>query len=311
MKKIAICVIMLFLIASGTGISRQSVNKASNAQQEDLYNITMKRDIFCVMMGYPEYVTGVERDNTGNVFLVLKSGKRILYDDKRVKGFEEKLNSPDIQDMMEQLYPLYDISGLMKENFDPGRARNYALLKEVYGGSKEKVEANLTNIRVGYKNCQFNKNNNAAKALSSVMQELVPMCSNNSNISRCLFPSNGTFNYRYISGTNRLSPHAFGTAIDLASDKRDYWKWASRSQGEARLKTYSREVVNVFEKHNFIWGGKWGHFDILHFEYRPEIIYKAKYFANQENSGEMWYEGVHVVDNQVKKCIELIEAALK
>jgi hypothetical protein len=32
------------------------------------------------------------------------------------------------------------------------------------------------------------------------------------------------------------------------------------------------EIVEIFEKHGFIWGGKWGHFDTMHFEYRPELL---------------------------------------
>jgi hypothetical protein len=32
----------------------------------------------------------------------------------------------------------------------------------------------------------------------------------------------------------------------------------------------------VFERQGFIWGGKWWHFDTMHFEYRPEIIAHAK-----------------------------------
>lgn len=311
MKKIAICVVILYLFAAGIGVSRYSArNTSNNLLQNDIYDITMKRDILSLMMGYPEYITGVEKSNSGSVFIITKSGKKILYDDKRVKGFNEKLNNPDIQDMLEQIYPLDDISKLMDENYDPGRARNYVLLKDVYGVSREKVEANLTNVKVGYTNCQFNKNNNAASALNEVMKELVPMTRSSSNVNRCMFPSSGTYNYRYISGTNRLSPHSFGTAIDLARDKRDYWQWASRSQGEERLKTYSREVVRTFENHNFIWGGKWGHFDILHFEYRPEIIYKARYFSRDINASNVWYEGVPA-DDQVKKCIELIEEGLK
>jgi hypothetical protein len=31
-------------------------------------------------------------------------------------------------------------------------------------------------------------------------------------------------------------------------------------------------VVGIFQSHGFIWGGKWAHFDVIHFEYRPEII---------------------------------------
>ena len=32
------------------------------------------------------------------------------------------------------------------------------------------------------------------------------------------------------------------------------------------------DVVAVFERHGFIWGGRWAHFDTMHFEYRPELL---------------------------------------
>jgi hypothetical protein len=32
------------------------------------------------------------------------------------------------------------------------------------------------------------------------------------------------------------------------------------------------EIVEVFEKHGFISGGKWYHYDTMHFEYRPELL---------------------------------------
>jgi hypothetical protein len=31
------------------------------------------------------------------------------------------------------------------------------------------------------------------------------------------------------------------------------------------------QVIAIFEAHGFIWGGKWHHFDSVHFEYRPEL----------------------------------------
>ena len=31
-------------------------------------------------------------------------------------------------------------------------------------------------------------------------------------------------------------------------------------------------VIDAFEKNGFVWGGKWSHFDNIHFEYAPEII---------------------------------------
>ncbi|WMJ82425.1 M15 family metallopeptidase [Clostridium sp. MB40-C1] len=284
---------------------QKSTNLVSD--KED-YEITMKRDILCLMMAYPEYIKDVRVEND-KVYLVMNSGNKIMYDDKREKKFDEKVNNPDIQDMMEQLYPLSDIKNLMDSDYNPGRIRTYPLLKEVYGYSKSSVEKNLVNVRAGSKYCLFNKNNNAANSLKKVMEELNSLSKAQGNIYSIVFPVNGTFNYRVIAGTNRLSPHSFGTAIDLKSDKRDYWKWASREQGQKRLESYPREVVEIFEKNNFIWGGKWGKFDILHFEYRPELILKSRYFGSKKTNEKNWYEGAPFEDNEVKKYITLIDKA--
>ena len=95
----------------------------------------------------------------------------------------------------------------------------------------------------------------------------------------------GTFNWRKIAGTERLSSHSFGTAIDLNVDKSAYWRW----QSPAQLETFSRqywpvEIIEAFEAHGFIWGGKWWHFDTMHFEYRPEIIAYAKAMTAQSET---------------------------
>lgn len=311
MKKVAVCVLeIVVLIVCGCGERKAVENRLYEKKAGLEYENNMKRDLLCIMMAYPEYVTSVEKDGE-NIYAVMKSGKRLLYDDKRVKSHEEKLSNPDIQDMMEQIYPLNDINSLLEVNYDPGRIRMYPLLKEVYGGSREQVQSALAGVKIGYTSCQFNKRNNAAEALKCVMKELIPLTNSKGNIYNCVFPLGGTFNYRVISGTNRLSPHSFGIAIDLSSNKWDYWKWASRSQGEKRLDSYPREIVEIFEKNDFIWGGKWGHFDILHFEYRPEIIMKSRYFAKEENSSKLWYTGAPLNDEKVVDFINMIERALK
>ena len=28
----------------------------------------------------------------------------------------------------------------------------------------------------------------------------------------------------------------------------------------------------IFEKYGFVWGGRWYHYDTMHFEYRPELF---------------------------------------
>ena len=32
------------------------------------------------------------------------------------------------------------------------------------------------------------------------------------------------------------------------------------------------DIVAAFERHGFIWGGRWMHFDTMHFEFRPELL---------------------------------------
>jgi hypothetical protein len=31
-------------------------------------------------------------------------------------------------------------------------------------------------------------------------------------------------------------------------------------------------IVDAFEAEGFIWGGRWYHYDTMHFEYRPELF---------------------------------------
>ncbi|MDC7234985.1 MAG: M15 family metallopeptidase [Spirochaetales bacterium] len=92
------------------------------------------------------------------------------------------------------------------------------------------------------------------------------------------------FNWRVIAGTDSLSNHSYGTALDLVpSDykgKQVYWLWYKNSFSDPEWFTLPREerykppeaLVRAFEAEGFIWGGKWIFFDGMHFEYRPEIL---------------------------------------
>lgn len=297
-RRFSICIGIVLLLFTGIKV------KAEN----DIYKNEMKQDILCLMLAYPEYIIGIEKNDKGFVFIKMKSGNKILYDDKRVKGEEEKLNNPDLQDTMKQLYPLDFPKGLMPANFDPGRYRSYKLLSEVYGSSAAQVQKNLTNVKTVSGYLQFNTNNNAASELSTVMKELAPLAKARADVRAVLYPLSGTFNYRYISGTSRLSPHAFATAIDLASNKNDYWKWSPAKEGEKRLLSYPKALVEVFEGHNFIWGGKWNHFDILHFEYRPEIMLKARYFGKAYAAKE-WHGNLDI-DKNIEAKINMIDKVI-
>jgi hypothetical protein len=299
-RKISNFIICFFIIFS--------IPIDSKASEDRDYQTEMKQDILILMLSYPQHIVDVEKKSDDEVYIIMKSGKKIIYDDKKEKNHEVKLTNPDLQDMLEQDYPLERNTEIMDKNFDPGRARHYELLSEVYGNSKGAIEKNLASLKYGYTNYQFNKQNNANASLEAALKELMPLAKSRSDIGSILYPASGTFNYRVISGTGRLSPHSYGIAIDLKSDKRDYWKWSSEKAGKERLSDYPKELVEAFEKNNFVWGGKWGHFDILHFEYRPEIILKARYFANWNNNEE-WFQGVPL-NEETNKYIEIINNKL-
>ena len=77
-----------------------------------------------------------------------------------------------------------------------------------------------------------------------------------------------------IKDTDRLSMHSFGIAIDLAPATTQYWKDEASSE-TAKIgykNTMPLSIVRIFEKHGFIWGGRWYHYDTMHFEYRPELL---------------------------------------
>jgi hypothetical protein len=310
-KRILIFMGIIAVILGGGFITwnRLLASKEALSAQDPVYQAVMKRDILCLMLAYPEYVTGVEKTPEGKVYVVLKSGKKILYDDKKKKNSWQKSSNPDLQDSLEQIYPLADNQEILPNHFNPGCVRVYALLSEVYGNSKEQILANLVKVSIGYKYVEFNSRNRAAEALQSVMQELLPLARRNNKIYAAAFPSSGAFNYRIIDGTSRLSSHAYGIAIDLHSNKYDYWVWSNRDQGQRRLNAYPRQIVHIFEKYGFVWGGKWGNFDIMHYEYRPEIILKARYFSQKPVPGLPWYDGIQE-NKEAWKYIWLIEQKL-
>ncbi len=265
----------------------------------------MKRDLLALMLAYPGEVTGVEKADDGLVYLVPTSGEKIVYDDGQDKSFDEQLWNADVQDTMAVPYPPDMITTVPEGNSDPGRIRCYALLRALYGGSQSEVEKGLRSVSP----CgRFNQRCGAAAALEAAFGDIAGLTQASPNIGGFVYPMNGTYNYRVIAGTNTLSPHAFGIAIDLASGPGDYWRWASREQAQKRLTSYPPELVRTMEAHGFIWGGKWAHFDYLHFEYRPEIIIKAK--ADAAKTGGTWHAGFPE-GGKTQALVQMIDDALR
>lgn len=262
-----------------------------------------------LLLAYPDAAADV-RSTSGQVFLVMRSGLQILYDDRLAKGDDALLADADLQDTLAVIYPLADNHTLEPAGFDPGRARCYPLISAIYGGSEAAVRDNLVTVAYGAQRLPFSQSASAAIALKRAADKVAELVAGDPAIGDSAYPSAGTFNYRVIAGTDRLSPHAFGMAIDLRSYSDGYWRWADAVAGEARIKAYPAALVRAFEENGFIWGGKWHHFDLYHFEYRPELLIKARYFADGPQTGQPWYYGADLDDSRVQEAVQLIDTRL-
>ncbi|NLV48204.1 MAG: hypothetical protein GXY22_06070, partial [Clostridiaceae bacterium] len=102
---------------SQTGSVATTHGTDRNETSETDYSVTRKRDVLVLMLAYSDYIDGAEMiDN--KVYLVMKSGNRILYDDNKEKTFDEKIINADLQDMLEMRYPLTEINTIMNTNVD-------------------------------------------------------------------------------------------------------------------------------------------------------------------------------------------------
>lgn len=220
------------------------------------------------------YPTFLERRD-GNA-LVWRDGKRIAIDDGRgPKTPAVRLEAPDIKDMFVQPYP-FGVAPPPERDSDPGRARHDELFVGMYGDCRRnEVRANLVSIvwlpKKWGKTLEVTRINGVADKLTAVSAELDALPA---RFDIYLFPPAGTYNCRPIAGTERQSPHGLGIAIDIATKHTDYWRW-TKPGADGRYAYKNRipaEIVAIFEKHGFIWGGKWYHYDTMHFEYRPELL---------------------------------------
>ena len=99
--------------------------------------------------------------------------------------------------------------------------------------------------------------------------------------------------WRNIAGTDTLSLHSYGIALDLIPwrwNGETYWFWTEQKGFDWRNYPYEKrwqpppKVVRAFEEEGFIWGGKWYLFDTMHFEYRPEFRNFRAYFRSFPNN---------------------------
>ena len=199
---------------------------------------------------------------------VLPSGARLSFDDGTKKSFEQRLDEPDLKDIFLIPYRTGSIRPVEVENDDPGRVRVEALFAATYGGP---AQAAASQVRVRFLGLPIRVHRKIAPALAQVEARLRRARDTEPGLARFLRRLSGGYAARKIAGTERTSAHAFGIAVDLDKSESDYWRW-QKSKPLRWRNRFPQTIVDVFEEAGFIWGGRWYHYDTMHFEYRPELF---------------------------------------
>jgi D-alanyl-D-alanine carboxypeptidase len=231
-----------------------------------------KKDNVLILKKYYPQIADIKDNN-----VYFKDGSSMIFDDKKNKTFQELLDNPDIEDQFRFTYLSTSFLKKPNRNFDPGRIRNEAFFRKIYGETKAEVEAKLiemiwcpTLVNQKIKVTSVNGIDKIVQKLSEELDQHAEYKDFVSNIA-------GTFTWRNIAGSSRLSMHSFGMTLDINLDNTNYWQWDCKCKNENAILKYKNKIptglVKIFEKYGFIWGGKWYHYDTMHFEYRPELIF--------------------------------------
>ncbi|EIJ41433.1 hypothetical protein BegalDRAFT_0515 [Beggiatoa alba B18LD] len=233
----------------------------------------------CLVEAYPQFLSP-ETDINGNELLWL-DGTRMIYDDgKQYTDFEELLNNGDLKEQLSIPYSLAPLTQAPAFNEDAGRIRHIDFFKKMYGSTEAQVRKQLKKVSwlPSKTSILFSSVNGADEALAEVGKRIAQQPDLIAYVSNPV----GSFNWRTIQGTSRLSNHSFGTAVDFQLPKNlyKYWLWGGCKPNkpctyptQVLQDTKLQRIVTIFEEFGFIWGGKWYHFDTMHFEYRPELIH--------------------------------------
>ena len=160
------------------------------------------------------------------------------------------------------------------EKAEPEISRS-VILPEGTFDTKQKADNHMKTIKVNV--WQLNsRNQKVSKTVSitvnAALADTVTKIFNEIYQNKLHFPikSVGCYNYRTTASGARLSEHAFGTAIDINPNE-NYCVYSSGSVVGSFYKPYENqysvvpEIINIFRKYNFYWGGSFG--DYMHFSY--------------------------------------------
>jgi len=228
---------------------------------------------------YAPLIDSVEYTATDVVFTM--AGESIHFQDGRMLTNEALAATPDCDPIFYR-YPLTPLTEPTQvSDVDPTYCTD--VLESLWGESEGQIRAHGNSTTFFGRKLFLNQL--AIDALADVERELAQLARTDRSIAAWVDDLAITYSYvdRGIAGSQTRSQHAWGMAVDLVPASYDgrhvYWRWSRVHDREGwhlipldERWSPPQRVVEVFEAHGFLWGGKWAHFDNIHFEYRPEIL---------------------------------------
>ena len=190
------------------------------------------------------------------------------------KTFPELLRHASIIDQFRIPYPRGPLARPPAVDADPGRFRNAAFFKKMYGDCQMgEVSPRLASLawlpKAWGKPIRFTSVNDADQHLRAVSAEIDALPE---KIKRAAYPIAGTYNCRAVATPASRRRTATASPSISTPPSRIIGNWRPHAGPILYRNRMPEEIVAIFEKHGFIWGGKWYHFDTMHFEFRPELL---------------------------------------
>lgn len=226
--------------------------------------------IDALLRAYPDDLAGFDGTN-----LIWRDGTRMpVSNGHPEKSVDEMIRNGSILDQFHFAYPRNAPS--LPPTADPGRIRNQAFFDRMYGDCRAgEVTPKLVPVvwlpTTWGHTVRITSVNGVDQQLAEISRELDGLPAED---KKYLYPIGGTYNCRSVADTGQVSMHGWGAAIDINTAYADYWLWRGGRDGTMPpyVNRIPLEIVTIFERHGFIWGGRWSHFDTMHFEYRPELL---------------------------------------
>lgn len=264
----------------------------------DMESAATARIVFAAFQqGYPSKITDYGYDRELGDWFIQVGQRKFLWAKGRILPQEEALRPDRWRPVVDYIYP----SGLIApQAFSRKLVREIRRISQadfraiqppyhldffdaLYDGKhRDKMEDNILSIT--FLDRKVSVHRDIVDVLSMVETKILAVAEKNQEVQDFVggIASVGGYNWREIRGRQDRSFHSWGLALDIMprgwQEKNVYWSWVNDSNPDWMMIPLENRwmppapVVEIFEEHGFVWGGKWMLWDTIHFEYRPELL---------------------------------------